>query len=115
MKYLLSVFVFVVCRFDQAQSTCFFFFLNDPATTEIYPFPLHDALPICLVAGMQAAGSNRFTILMAGTAAVCSGAFSMSAGAYLSSKAEKEIFDHELEKEASFIEREPHEIGRAHV
>src|SRR5260221_13274002 len=23
-----------------------FFFLNDTATTEIYPFPLHDALPI---------------------------------------------------------------------
>src|SRR5260221_13257212 len=23
-----------------------FFFFNDPATTEIYPFPLHDALPI---------------------------------------------------------------------
>src|SRR2546428_8049811 len=27
--------------------TCFFFFLNDPAPTEIYPLPLHDALPIC--------------------------------------------------------------------
>src|SRR5258708_21917898 len=24
----------------------FFFFLNDTATTEIYPLPLHDALPI---------------------------------------------------------------------
>src|SRR2546430_13870911 len=24
----------------------FFFFFNDPATTEIYPFSLHDALPI---------------------------------------------------------------------
>src|SRR5256885_6761601 len=24
----------------------FFFFLNDPATTEIYPLPHHDALPI---------------------------------------------------------------------
>src|SRR5256885_15302687 len=26
----------------------FFFFLNDPATTEIYTLPLHDALPISL-------------------------------------------------------------------
>src|SRR5256886_7026267 len=26
----------------------FFFFLNDPATTEFYPLPLHDALPIYL-------------------------------------------------------------------
>src|SRR2546430_9124468 len=25
----------------------FFFFFNDPATTEIYTLPLHDALPIC--------------------------------------------------------------------
>src|SRR2546430_17065283 len=24
----------------------YFFFLNDAATTELYPFPLHDALPI---------------------------------------------------------------------
>src|SRR5260221_12861174 len=25
----------------------YFFFFNDPATTEIYTLPLHDALPIC--------------------------------------------------------------------
>src|SRR2546421_11826342 len=28
------------------SSTFFFFFFNDPAPTEIYPLPLHDALPI---------------------------------------------------------------------
>jgi len=73
-------------------------------------FGIQDGLisTVGLVAGMQAAGSNRFVILMAGTAAVLSGAFSMSAGAYLSSRAEKEIFDHELEKEAKFVEREPY-------
>src|SRR2546429_5471835 len=27
---------------------CTFFFFNDPATTEIYPLSLHDALPIFL-------------------------------------------------------------------
>jgi len=75
-----------------------------------FVFGIQDGLisTVGLVAGMQAAGSNRFTILMAGAAAVCSGAFSMSAGAYLSAKAEKEIFDHELKKEAGFIEREPY-------
>src|SRR3712207_6933501 len=26
-----------------------YFFFNDPATTEIYPLPLHDALPILVV------------------------------------------------------------------
>jgi VIT1/CCC1 family predicted Fe2+/Mn2+ transporter len=75
-----------------------------------FVFGIQDGLisTVGLVAGMQAAGSNRFVILMAGTAAVLSGAFSMSAGAYLSAKSEKEIFDHELEKEAKFVEREPY-------
>jgi len=74
-----------------------------------FVFGIQDGLisTVGLLAGMQAAGSSRFVILMAGTAAVCSGAFSMSAGAYLSSKAEKEIFDHELKKEAKFVEQEP--------
>src|SRR5256885_13061421 len=43
--------------------TFFFFFLNDPAPPEIYPLPLHDALPICPVercprtrAGRECAG-----------------------------------------------------------
>src|SRR3989442_12748486 len=30
----------------------FFFFLNDTATPEISPLPLHDALPICLPGGV---------------------------------------------------------------
>ena len=75
-----------------------------------FVFGIQDGLisTVGLVAGVQAAGSSRFVILMAGTAAVLSGAFSMAAGAYLSSKSEKEIFDHELEKEARFVEREPY-------
>src|SRR3989337_2144019 len=31
----------------------FFFFFNDTATPEIYPLPLHDALPISLLRGGQ--------------------------------------------------------------
>lgn len=75
-----------------------------------FVFGIQDGLisTVGLLAGMQAADSSRFVILMAGSAAVCSGAFSMSAGAYLSSKAEKEIFDHELKKEARFVEQEPY-------
>src|SRR5260370_42685010 len=30
----------------------FFFFFNDTATTEIYTLSLHDALPICTIAGV---------------------------------------------------------------
>src|SRR5258707_6840250 len=33
----------------------FFFFFNDTATTEIYTLSLHDALPICEVAGKSLA------------------------------------------------------------
>ena len=44
-----------------------------------FVFGIQDGLisTVGLLAGMQAAGSSRFVILMAGTAAVCSGAFSM--------------------------------------
>src|SRR3712207_8694705 len=36
------------------MSSCFFFFFNDTATTEIYTLSLHDALPICdLVLGAE--------------------------------------------------------------
>src|SRR5436190_18541044 len=31
------------------QSTCYFFFFNDTATTEIYTLSLHDALPIFML------------------------------------------------------------------
>src|ERR1039458_7205129 len=45
----------IICRLFSLRLTCigrprrflFFFFLNDTAPTEIYPLPLHDALPIC--------------------------------------------------------------------
>src|SRR2546430_13887405 len=33
-------------KLPRAKITIFFFF-NDPPTTETYPLPLHDALPIC--------------------------------------------------------------------
>src|SRR5258708_30380546 len=38
------------------QSSSFFFFFNDTATTEIYTLSLHDALPICFLSS----GSLRF-------------------------------------------------------
>src|SRR2546430_15521049 len=37
----------------------FFFFLNDPATPDIYPFPLHDALPILAGQGPRAPSKSR--------------------------------------------------------
>src|SRR5258708_40115474 len=46
----LTVYVFFLLFFFLTllfTSIFLFFFFNDPAPTEIYPLPLHDALPIC--------------------------------------------------------------------
>src|SRR2546426_11174609 len=45
--FLLFVYSWFVFAFVIPPSfLLFFFFLNDPPPTEIYPFPLHDSLPI---------------------------------------------------------------------
>src|SRR5438105_15949699 len=40
-----------MCLFFLHSSFFFLFFFNDPAPTEIYTLSLHDALPICCLAG----------------------------------------------------------------
>src|SRR6266850_7702542 len=42
------LFSFIKSRFVALALSCFFFFFNDTATTEIYTLSLHDALPISL-------------------------------------------------------------------
>src|SRR5258705_1836328 len=42
-------------RVARRPISCFFFFFNDTATTEIYTLSLHDALPIFLVVGISLA------------------------------------------------------------
>src|SRR2546421_9868994 len=45
--HILSLLCMLVCLLCLVRISCFFFFfLNDTATTEIYPLPLPDALPI---------------------------------------------------------------------
>src|SRR2546427_13225761 len=39
--------------------TLFFFFFNDTATPEIYPFSLHDALPIFISNSMRSRGKAK--------------------------------------------------------
>src|SRR5256886_12637935 len=50
------------------RTTVFFFFLNDPAPTEISPLPLHDALRICIVerVGEHVARDRRESIDLLG-------------------------------------------------
>src|SRR5256885_13374693 len=45
--YFLFFFCFCFILLLNISIISFFFFLNDPAPPEIYPLPLHDALPIC--------------------------------------------------------------------
>src|SRR2546422_11763076 len=44
----------------------FFFFLNDPATPEFYPLPLHDALPISVRAALAGLGAAPETAVFIG-------------------------------------------------
>src|SRR2546422_4132283 len=46
---LQSAVFLLVCILLQGSLSCFFFFFNDTATTEIYTLSLHDALPICVL------------------------------------------------------------------
>src|SRR5438477_10755816 len=43
---ILILLPFVLCALLSPHTRSFFFFFNDPATTEIYTLSLHDALPI---------------------------------------------------------------------
>jgi VIT1/CCC1 family predicted Fe2+/Mn2+ transporter len=61
-----------------------------------------------LLAGMQGATADNHTVMIAGFAAMFAGAVSMSAGAYLSSKAEKEIFEKELREGVQYYDDEPY-------
>src|SRR5256885_12725645 len=52
----INVIIFKSCK-TTISFVCIlsFFFFNDPATTEIYPLPLHDAFPISTAAGRRIA------------------------------------------------------------
>src|SRR5260370_10186797 len=44
---LISIMRMSLVMFNRSSFFSYLFFLNDRATTEIYPLSLHDALPIC--------------------------------------------------------------------
>src|SRR2546430_12645236 len=60
--------------------TCdLFFFFNDPATTEIYTLPLHDALPISS-SSMSATASRILCAAASGWRSACSDALMIISG-----------------------------------
>ena len=75
-----------------------------------FVFGIQDGLisTLGLLSGMQSATSSRQMVVLTGLTAALTGALSMSVGSYLSSQAEKEIFDKELKDQEQFVEEVPY-------
>jgi VIT1/CCC1 family predicted Fe2+/Mn2+ transporter len=75
-----------------------------------FVFGIQDGLisTVGLLAGIQGATENNIVVIITGLTAMFSGAISMAAGSYLSSGAQKEIFDKELREAEAMAEREPY-------
>lgn len=75
-----------------------------------FVFGIQDGLisTVGLLAGVQGATENNIVVIITGLTAMISGALSMGAGSYLSSAAQKEIFDREIAEAEKLAEREPY-------
>ena len=75
-----------------------------------FVFGIQDGLisTVGLLAGVQGATENSFVVIVTGFTAMFSGAISMAAGSYLSSVAQKDIFDKEITDAEKLAEREPY-------
>lgn len=75
-----------------------------------FVFGIQDGLisNLGLVSGIQGATADLTIVLIGGITAAVSGAVSMATGSYLSSKAEKEIFDAEIRAETARLASEPY-------
>jgi len=73
-------------------------------------FGVQDGLisTVGFVAGLHSATSDNRLVLLAGLVEMFAGAMSMAAGAYLSGKAEVEVYQREIEQERQRFVREPY-------
>jgi VIT1/CCC1 family predicted Fe2+/Mn2+ transporter len=73
-------------------------------------FGMQDGLvsTVGFVAGLHGATSDNYVVLLGGVVQMVAGAFSMAAGAYLSTKAEEEVLQREVAAETERFEREPY-------
>ncbi len=62
---------------------------------------------VALILGVAAAGADSGDVIVAGTAGLLAGAFSMAAGEYVSMKAQAELVERELEIERRSIHEQP--------
>jgi VIT1/CCC1 family predicted Fe2+/Mn2+ transporter len=75
-----------------------------------FVFGVQDGLisTVGLLAGIRGATESNAVVIITGLTAMFAGAISMAAGSYLSSSAEKEIFDKELRDAEMLAEKEPY-------
>ncbi|MGH7825333.1 MAG: VIT1/CCC1 transporter family protein [Candidatus Binatia bacterium] len=75
-----------------------------------FVFGIQDGLisTVGLLTGVQGATESNAVVIITGFTAMFSGAISMAAGSYLSSHAQKDIFDKELREAEILAEREPY-------
>jgi VIT1/CCC1 family predicted Fe2+/Mn2+ transporter len=62
-----------------------------------------------LILGVAGAGADRPAVLLAGSAGMLAGAFSMAAGEYVSMRSQRELFEHQIAQERDELERYPEE------
>ncbi|SRR5258706_262806 len=75
-----------------------------------FVFGIQDGLisTVGLLAGVQGATENNLVVIITGLTAMFSGAISMAAGSYLSSGAQRDIFDKEIADAEKLAESEPY-------
>jgi vacuolar iron transporter family protein len=75
-----------------------------------FVFGIQDGLisTVGLLAGVQGATENNVLVVITGLTSMFAGAVSMATGSYLSSSAQKQIFDKELREAEQLAEREPY-------
>lgn len=74
-----------------------------------FVFGIQDGLisTVGLLAGIQSATDSRGAVLLTGVAAMVTGGLSMATGSYLSTRAEREIFEKEIKDQEAFVREEP--------
>lgn len=74
-------------------------------------FGVNDGLVsnVSLILGVAGAHSTHHTIILAGTAGLLAGAFSMGAGEYISVKSQREVFEYQIAIEAEELKEYPEE------
>src|SRR3954469_15026461 len=82
----------------------------DRGTARAAVFGVSDGLVsnVSLILGVAGASPGAGVVRLAGVAGLIAGAVSMSAGEYVSMKAQTELFERELELERRELRRNPH-------